>query len=164
MTKSSPAVTKTWWRSCNLRNVLWSMKFGPKEHSMGKEGNKCSSCYFSDTRMWHMREGVTLLTNAGIASHSIPTPSILFIFCQQWQTNRKAFSWCPGRVQNHFTSISSFSQKCCVWHNQQCHRPHDGRAAAQSITWIMIWGMNGQFPAWSITGRSDCTPGSEMGH
>lgn len=68
---------------CNLRNVLWSMKFGPKEHSMGKEENESSPCYFSDTRTWHMREGVTLLTNAGIASCLIPTPSISFILCQQ---------------------------------------------------------------------------------
>lgn len=101
-----------------LRNVLWSMKFGPKEHSMGKEENKSNSCNFSDTRMWHRREGVTLLSNAGIASRLIPTPSILFIFCQQWQINRKAFSWCPGRLQKHFTSLSSFSEKRCVWQNQ----------------------------------------------
>lgn len=162
MTKSSPAVTKNW--SCNLRNVLWSRKFGPKEHSMGKEENKSSSCYFPDTRMWHMMEGVILLTNAGIASCLIPTSSILLIFCQQRQINRKAFSWCPGRLQKHFTSISSFSEKRCVWQNQQCHGPRNGSAADQSITWTTIWGMNGQSPAWSIIGRGDCTPGSETGH
>lgn len=138
----------TWGMCCGVRNL----------------DQKNQLMLFFWPKMRHMREGVTLLSNAGIASHLIPTPSILFIFCQQWQINRKAFSWCPGRLQKHFTSISSFSEKCCVWQNQQCHGPHDGSAADQSITWTTIWGINGQSPAWSITGRGGCTPGSERRH
>lgn len=57
-----------------------------------------------------MREGVTLLTNAGIAACLIPTSSILFIFCQQWQINRKPFSWCPADYKNTSPQLAVFQR------------------------------------------------------
>lgn len=75
---------------------------------------------------WHMlffwhedvaferEDGVTLLTKAGSASCLIPTSNTLFLLCQWWQINRKAFSWGSCRLQKCFTWIISVSKKRCI--------------------------------------------------
>lgn len=74
--------------------------------------------------------GVTPLTKAGSASCLIPTLSILFIFCQQWQINRKAFFWCPCRLQKCFTWIFSVSEKC-VW----CYQMSSAMGSVTEVPW-----------------------------
>lgn len=115
------------------------MKFGPKEDSMGKEENKSKLTHTIfltwGCGTWGRGWGVTPLTKAGSASCLIPTLSVLFIFCQQWQINRKAFSWCPRRLQKQFTWIISVSEKSCVRlvPDEQGHGLRDRGAVDQSV-------------------------------
>lgn len=85
---------------------------------MGKKENKSNLTHAifltREHGTWGRGWGVTALTKAGSASRLVPTLTVLFIFCQQWQIYRKAFSWWPCRLQKHFTWIISVSEKCCV--------------------------------------------------